>query len=494
MPQRHVIIVGAGVGGLSAAFDLASRGVRVTVIEQHAHAGGKMRQIAIGDHRIDSGPTVFTMRWIFDDLFAEAGHRLDEHLTLLPADLLARHGWTDGSRLDLFADVNKSAAAIAAFSGQADADAYRAFARDSGRIFETLDTSFMRAQRPSQIELAQRVGLRGLPRLLATKPFVSLWRDLDKRFSDPRLKQLFARYSTYCGSSPFKAPATLQLIAHAERAGVWYVEGGMQALAETLAARAEDAGAEFLFNSKVAGILEYDGRITGVNLANGDVVMGDAVIFAGDCAALVDGLLGKTVTKAVPPLPRDKRSLSAITWSMVAEVRGFPLAHHTVLFGDDYVDEFDSIFERQTICRSPTIYLCAQSRQDETLPPSRDAEPLLVLINAPARALSAQELDAAEGYMLDNLARGGLTLSYAPGDAVVTQPEDFARLFPATDGALYGRPTHGAMGSFSRPGGRTRMEGLYLAGGSVHPGAGVPMTAMSGRLAAACVRSDLRLD
>ena len=228
-------------------------------------------------------------------------------------------------------------------------------------------------------------------------------------------------------------------------------------------------------------------------------------------AALAEGLLGDAAQRAVPKLPRDRRSLSAITWSMLAEVKGFPLAHHTVLFGEDYQAEFDAIFERQRVSASPTVYLCAQDRQDDVAPERDGTERLLALINAPARVLSDADLARAEDAMLTLIARQGLVLEHAPTDCVRTAPADFAKLFPATDGALYGRPTHGWMGSFSRPGARTKLDGLYLSGGSVHPGAGsrlpglylaggsahpgagVPMAAMSGRLAAACVRADLGL-
>ena len=493
MPRKHVIVVGAGMGGLAAALDLSARGVRVTVLEQHGHPGGKMRQVEFNGRGIDSGPTVFTMRWIFDDLFSEIGLNFDDHVTLHEAQLLARHAWQDGGRLDLFADVASSARAIRALSGAEDAQAYRDFAVQSAKIFDTLDLPFMRNQRPSPIELGLRVGIGGLADLLATKPFVTLWNDLGKRFRDPRLVQLFSRYSTYCGSSPFRAPATLQLIAHAERAGVWYVNGGMQALAHALADAAMANGVAFRYLEPVRRFLTFDGRITGVTLASGEAVMGDAVIFNGDTAAIANGLLGEELGATVPKLPRDKRSLSAITWSMLANVSGFPLAHHNVIFGADYKDEFDAIFERQRISASPTVYICAQDRTDDAPPESAGPERLLCLINAPARVLSEADVALAEDAMLNGLAKQGLVLEHAPGDCVRTTPGEFAKLFPATDGALYGRPTHGWFGSFARPGARGRIEGLYLAGGSVHPGAGVPMTAMSGRLAAACVRRDLKV-
>ena len=121
------------------------------------------------------------------------------------------------------------------FAGSTEAAAYRRFARESQRIFDTLDHSFMRREKPSPVALSLSLGVRGMPRLYATKPFTSLWQELGRLFKDPRLQQLFGRYATYCGSSPFDAPATLMLIAHAERAGVWIIDGGMHRLAQAMA-------------------------------------------------------------------------------------------------------------------------------------------------------------------------------------------------------------------------------------------------------------------
>ncbi|MEL6870047.1 MAG: 1-hydroxycarotenoid 3,4-desaturase CrtD [Pseudomonadota bacterium] len=494
MSEPHVIVVGAGAGGLAAALDLAARGAQVTVLEQHARPGGKMRQITVDGKAMDAGPTVFTMRWVFDDLFADAGLQFDEHVTLHTADVLARHAWLDGARLDLYSDVAQSAAAISEQFGASQGQAYREFARDAASIFDTLDLSFMRDQRPTPLELARRVGVRGIPALLATQPFVSLFKSLEKRFAEPRLVQLFARYATYCGSSPFLAPATLQLIAHAERAGVCYLDGGMHALAQAIADAAQAAGAQIQYDAPVAEVLSYDGRVTGVKLADGVPLQADAVVFNGDCAALANGLLGANVRSAVPPLPKTRHSLSAITWNLRATTAGFPLAHHTVLFGDDYKDEFDAIFTRKQITATPTVYICAQDRKDDSLPAGMSRERLLCLINAPACELDDALVDAAEEKLLSMLASQGLAIEYEPGACVRTTPQAFGALFPASDGALYGRPTHGPFGSFSRPGARARIPGLYLTGGSVHPGAGVPMATMSGRLAAACIRHDFGLE
>ncbi|MEM9057533.1 MAG: 1-hydroxycarotenoid 3,4-desaturase CrtD, partial [Pseudomonadota bacterium] len=448
----HVVVVGAGVGGLAAACDLSARGVAVTLLDRHAKPGGKMRQLSVGGAGIDSGPTVFTMRWIFDDLFAAMGENLDEHLGLAPVERLARHSWPDGSRLDLYADVERSIEAIAHFAGAGEAKAYRRFAAQSQRIFETLDHTFMQRHKPGPVELAFSLGLRGLPRLYATRPFTSLWRELSTVFSDPRLRQLFARYATYCGSSPFLAPATLMLIAHAERVGVWKVSGGMQRLAETLARLATDRGATLRLGAHVAQLAVSGGRITGVVLDGGETIAADAVVFNGDTAALARGLLGDDSQGAVAVRPQP--SLSAMTWSLVARPSGFDLAHHNVFFGRDYEDEFECLFGSRSISDHPTVYVCAQDRgAGDALGAQPDgAERIFCLINAPARALSPNDIERGEAAMFALLKRQGLTLHDIDSASVRTTPADFATLFPATDGALYGRPTHGWNGSFARPG------------------------------------------
>ena len=487
--SSHVVVVGAGIGGLAAAIDLAAGGLRVTLLERHATPGGKMREHRVGDQLVDAGPTVFTMRWVFEDLFRTAGTTLDERVQARKADVLARHAWIDGSRLDLYADLDRSAAAIAEFAGAGEAAAYRRFARESQQIFETLDHTFMRVERPNPTGLTFSLGVGGLPKLYATKPFTSMWRELGSIFKDPRLRQLFGRYATYCGSSPVDAPATLMLIAHAERAGVWFIEGGMQRLAEAMATLASEAGVEVRYGADVRQLQTTRGRIRGVELSDGERIAADAVVFNGDVAALNKGLLGTPVRKATPPRSNEPRSLSAITWSLDARTSGFPLHYHNVFFGTDYPDEFSSIFERRRVTAEPTVYVCAKGRLDDAEPAG--SEPLLLLVNAPARPFSTAEAAAVEQRTFAFLRRHGFEIDLEGAASQRTTPNEFESLFPGTDGAIYGWPTHGWSGSFKRHGSRAKLRGLYLAGGTVHPGPGVPMVAQSGRLAAAAVRKDL---
>jgi len=488
----RIAIVGAGAGGLAAAVELAASGADVQLFERHDYPGGKMREVRTAGLGLDAGPTVFTMRWVFEELFARLDRRLEDCVPLTQADRLARHSWPDGSRLDLYPELDRSADAVAAFAGAREADAYRRFARDAGRIFDTLDDSFMRRERPGPLALTTRLGLRRLPELWRTRPFISLWSQLGRYFQDPRLRQLFARYATYCGSSPFSAPATLMLVAHAERRGVWLIEGGMRRLAAELAELARSAGARLEFSCGVAELLVENSRVNGIRLDNGEQVAADAVVFNGDTEALRQGLLGNAARRAVPArIPAN--SLSAVTWCLPARQVAFPLAYHTVFFGDDYADEFRALFRQGTVTTTPTVYVCAQDRGGTKEAEGEGSERLFCLVNAPARALTAAELDAIEERTRDNLARQGLVLELDHGDTVRTGPEEFAALFPGSAGALYGRPTHGWSGSFQRPGARARLTGLYLAGGSVHPGPGVPMATLSGRIAGQAVCRDLGL-
>ncbi len=493
--RKRVVIIGAGVGGLVAAIELAARGVEVELCERAPAPGGKMRQVTVGDARLDAGPTVFTMRWVFEEVFAAAEVSLANRLRLKPVETLARHAWEDGSRLDLFADRARSAHAIAQLAGPAEGRRYLDFCAEARGIYETLEGPFISGHKTSPVGLVGRVGPGGLGGLWRIKPFATMWSELTKRFRDPRLRQLFGRYATYAGSSPYLAPATLMLIAHVEQEGVWLVEGGMHRLAQVLAELAEELGTQIRYEAETPEILVAGGRAAGVRLASGESIEAEAVVFNGDVAALPDGWLGAGVTRAVPPRDRSERSLSALTWNLLAPTQGFPLLRHTVFFSRDYAAEFDDIFIRSQPPLQPTVYICAQDRDDRGDWPDGVPERLLCLVNAPptgdSRPLSESEIDQCAERTFSLLSRCGLEIQRDPSLTQVTTPTDFGQLFPATGGALYGQASHGWKASFSRPGSRSALRGLYLAGGSTHPGAGVPMAAISGRLAASCVLQDL---
>jgi 1-hydroxycarotenoid 3,4-desaturase len=413
-------------------------------------------------------------------------------MQITPLQVLARHFWPDGTQLDLSADAAQSEAAIAAWSSGDEARRFRDFCQTTRALYATLEGPMIRAQRPHMGGFMADLGWRGLGVLAQLGPMRNLWQQLGHQFSDPRLRQLFARYATYCGSSPWQAPATLMLIAQVEMDGVWSVQGGMVGMAKALARVARRHGAVFRYHSTCQRIEKRQGRVCGVRLQSGEFLPADRVIFNGDVQALRNGLLGDAVRDAVPQ-PAPARSLSAMTWSMHTPVVGAALDRHNVFFQSEYASEFDDIFARQRLPERPTVYVCAQDQPQGVQP--GEAQRIFCLVNAPACGDDPQWTEEATAQCQDrtfqHLSRLGLKLTPTPSNCLRTTPQDFHRRFPASGGALYGQATHGWTSIFSRPGSTTPLPGLFLAGGSVHPGPGVPMAALSGQRAAEALMASL---
>ncbi len=498
MPAK-IVIIGAGIGGLASAARLAARGMDVTVVEKEPEVGGKARRVLVGGHEVAGGPTVFTMRDVFDQLFRECGTRLEDHVRIRRSEVIARHAWGEGERLDLFADPLRSEEAIGDFAGAEQARLYREFRATARRIHDILDEPMMRGDNVSSpLPLLWRIGLSRVGDFAAMRPHQSMWSALGEFFPDPRLRQLFGRYATYCGSSPFSAPATLMLIAHVEAKGVWVIDGGIHALALALRRLAESKGARFETGTSVAEILTERRRgARGVRLANGERFEADAVVCNADPNAISQGKFGPMGARAVAGLPPEKRSLSAMVWFAHARCEGFDLTHHNVFFSRDYRREFDEIASGKPPSE-PTVYLCAQDRgahqNDAANLVDGRRERIQVIVNAPANGdthtYSPEEKERCTAHMKGTLERCGLTLE-PDMEQQLASPNEWEALFPATGGALYGRASHGSAASFLRQGPRTRMPGLYCAGGATHPSAGVPMAALSGLLAASKVEQDL---
>ncbi|MEM9393896.1 MAG: 1-hydroxycarotenoid 3,4-desaturase CrtD [Pseudomonadota bacterium] len=489
----RVIIIGAGMGGLASAIRLAHAGCDVTVLEAAETPGGKMRTLPSAAGPVDAGPTVMTLRPLFEALFDDVGENLTDYVTLHAETVLARHRWSDGSSLDLFADPVRSEAAIRDLAGPGAASEFAGFCRKTKALFEAFDAPMMQAPEPALGGLTRHV--LSHPFLIpAMSPLSTLASSLKRRFRDPRLRQLFGRYATYVGGSPYACPAVLGLIWHAEAQGVWRVEGGMHQLARALETLAAKLGAGFFYNARVTRIDRQNGRATGVHLEDGTRLLADAILFNGDPRALATGLLGPAPTTSVVEKGTKPRSLSAQVWSFAAIPSGRDLAHHNVFFADDPRDEFDPLAKGHQP-ENATLYICAQDRGGERAPSG--SERFEIIINAPPvpnggpERTDEEEFAQCQTTTFPRLAQMGLQFSELPGRESLTLPRDFATLFPGSAGSLYGRSPQGLMAAFQRPRARTALPGLYLAGGGAHPGAGIPMATLSGKHAAEAILTDL---
>ncbi|MGY6694454.1 MAG: 1-hydroxycarotenoid 3,4-desaturase CrtD [Roseinatronobacter sp.] len=486
--KDSVIVIGAGMGGLAAAIRLAAAGRAVTLLEAQSWPGGKMRTMPSAAGPVDAGPTVLTMRDVLEDLFQAAGTDLSAHVTLCPLPILARHFWSDGTQLDLFPDKDANADAVGIAFGTKARTEFLRFDAETRSLFSVFDAPIMRSPRPAPWH-ATRALLRHPELLPWLGPRKTLTGMLRARFSDPRLRQLFGRYATYVGGNPLLAPAILGLIWQAEARGVWAVEGGMASLAQALADLFVRLGGRLRFNTPVAQIHSSMGEISAVTLKDGERMTAGQIVFNGDPAALpflLDPAQQAPGSKATEP-----RSLSAHVWTFAATLAprdAATLAYHSVFFAESATEEFAPL-ARGEIPTAPTIYVCAQDRI-HAVPTGQ--ERFQFILNAPAIAPpTLNPKDAkCQIHPFTRLAQFGLQLSPTPGPDALTRPQDFARLFPHSAGALYGLSPNGMMATFLRPTARARLKGLYLAGGGVHPGAGVPMALLSGKHAATAALND----
>jgi 1-hydroxycarotenoid 3,4-desaturase len=485
--QPRAVVIGAGMGGLAAAIRLAAGGCRVTVVEAAETAGGKARARMTEAGPAAMGPTVLTLKSEVDALFALCGTTTEAEVQVTRLPRLARHWWPGSGPLDLYPDREANIEAIRAFAGPTEAQGFARFDASARALYAAFEQPVMRAAKPDLPAIARAT--LGQPKLWpALLPGMTLDRWLTQFFRDPRLRQLFGRYSTYVGGRPAHTPAVLSLVWQAEAQGVWAVTEGIQALAHALARAAETLGVRFHFATNARRITRQSGRVSQVETDQGHHPA-DIVVFNGDPRALTDGHLGEAAQTAFKP--PGKPSLSAWVWSFAATPEGpraQDLIHHNLFFTADPKAEFGPIGQG-LMPQSPTLYLNAQDRE---LGPTSATERFQIILNAPAgRPDHPDEDRSCQDRTFPPLAQMGLTFSPPPTAEALTRPKDLAARFPASLGAIYGASPDGALAAFRRPVARTSLPGLYLAGGGVHPGAGVPMALLSGRQAALQALQDL---
>jgi phytoene desaturase len=492
-----VAVVGAGLGGLAAAARLASLGHRVTVLEQAAVVGGKLGWYSRDGHSFDTGPSLLTWPQVYRDLFAATGGRLEEAVDLVRLDPAVDYRFSDGARLRVPGTPDAVPGALDDALGVGAGREWTDLMERAAAMWRISEEPFLRTPLRGAATLA---ALARRPSDVATvAPWQSL-RGLGRRYlRSAELRLLLDRYATYSGSDPRRAPAVLATVPFVEQSfGSWYVRGGLHRLGLAVAERAAERGAVLRTGRTVRRILVERNRACGVELTDGEVVTADVVVSGADAARLYGGLLppGPATAAARRNLGRATPSLSGFVLLLALRGRTPNLAHHTVLFPGDYDAEFDAVFGRGSApprpVSDPTVYVSAPD--DPAVRPDDDSESWFVLVNAPRHqpdgGVDWAEPGLAERYadrVLDVLAERGLDVRKRVRWRGIRTPADLEGDTGSVGGSIYGTSSNGARAAFLRPANVSPVPGLFLVGGSSHPGGGLPLVALSAEIVAGLI-------
>ena len=494
--MASVVVIGAGMGGLAVAARLSAQGHSVTVVEQSGRPGGKVETYRRDGFAFDTGPSLLTLPAVYRDLFLKTptqrrGASLEENVELVGLEQAFGYRWADGTTALLpGSNSNRVATAMGqALEGSAEGD-WQRLSRRGADIWAATRVPFLESPVSGPRDVMPH--LRGLSDIRTVAPWQTL-RGLGRKYlRDPRQRMLLDRYATYTGSDPRKAPAALAVIPFVEQTfGAWHVGGGLGSLADAAYGRCVDRGVEFQFDSAVAQVLVDGDRATGVRLHDGRTFTADVVVSDIDAATLYGSLVDHPSTRRLRRAQRAAQpSLAGFVLLLALRGRTPNMQHHTVLFPHDYDAEFDAIFGRRPRpVEDPAVYICCPD--DDAMRPDRDHEAWFVLVNAPRHdpdgGVDWGDADLVSQYterILDVLA----ARDYGVRDRLlwheVRTPSDLAASTGAPGGVIYGASGNSRRSAFLRPANQSPVAGLFLVGGSAHPGGGLPLVAMSAAIVA----------
>lgn len=518
---REIIVIGAGIGGLSAAIHLATKGHHVHVLERQAQVGGKLNLIEKEGFTFDTGPSLVTMPHVLRELFAVAGRRLEDYLELVPLEVTCRYFYRDGVVFNAWRDRERLAQEFSRLNPE-DGEGFRRFFEYARSIYEAAADPFLNHGLGSPLNIALtfwRYILKGHDSGVgADEPLSRRWRavmaalssrtldqEVRRFFQDEHVRQLFARYATYNGSSPYQVTAVYSLIPYVEMVdGGWYPRGGMYSIARAMEKLARELKVTIETSCEVKRIHVSERQkltrscpeVRGVVLADGRVLHSDAVVANSDVVTTYRQLLSPVVQKqaTLRKLTKLEPSCSGFVLLLGTDKTYPDLAHHNIFFSDDYQAEFVDLFEKRIPIQNPTIYICATTRTDQTQAPP-GGENLFILVNAPyltdavdwqreAPTYRERILDLLASYKQIDL---GDLREHIVCEEMLT-PEGFWQQYGSNAGSIYGLSSNDRMAPFTRPGNCSpEVERLYFVGGSTHPGGGIPLVTLSGRIVAELV-------
>lgn len=483
-----IVVIGAGMGGMTAAARLSRGGHEVVLYEASDRVGGKCRTEWIGKVAFDTGPSLLTLPAVYKDFFQRTGKPMGFVCPIESVDPSFDYRFTDGSSVK-FANLsrNKTLENITQSFGAESAQQWDRIMKRAERMWDVSRGPFIESELKSPISLIKRLAFVRDMKIIA--PWKTLRVHADEILRDQRMRYIMDRYATYSGSDPRKAPAVLSTIAFVEESfGAWHVKGGLGQLAEKVYQRAVDVGVTFHLNSPVSAIATVGKRATGVILADGTVVEADAVVANADASLVYNKLIKghkRLLKKARKNI--EKADVSVAGFCLLLGMRKDAeqvLNHHTILFPENYDAEFDAIFTDGKPIEKPTIYICAP--QDPDMTKDETLEGWFVLVNAPTHGqFDWSDKEFARNYantIIDQIEARGISVRDRLESLTIRTPADLEAAVHAPGGAIYGTSSNGARAAFMRAKNRSPIKGLYLVGGSAHPGGGLPLVGISGDL------------
>ena len=492
-----IIVIGAGMGGMSTAARLARKGHSVILYEASDTYGGKLRTEWIGKFAFDTGPSLLTLPAVYKDLFIRTGKPLGLLCTIEAVDPSFDYRFADGTRVK-FANLSRHLTlnAIRDSYGENAAQQWDQMMRRTTRMWDVAREPFIESELTSPLSLLRRRSL--IRDIFTITPWKSLREFVNEQLSDQRLRFILQRYATYSGSDPRKAPAVLATIAYVEEAfGAWHIKGGLGTLATLLQQRCKDLGVEFHFNTTVDEIIVEKGSARGVRLVDDTVISADAVVANADAAHIYNHLVKgekRKLRKARKNLARADVSMAGFSLLLGLRKDGSEsLNHHTILFPEDYEAEFDAIFNSKLPADNPTIYICAPN--DDAMVKDASLESWSVLINVPHHGpdgFNWSDESFARRYannIIDQIEARGISVRDRLESLTIRTPADLEHTVRAPGGSIYGTSSNGARATFMRARNRSPIKNLYCVGGSAHPGGGLPLVGISAEIVANAVGS-----
>ncbi len=482
MNNKSAIIVGAGIAGIATAIRLQSKGFKVSVYEANDYPGGKLTAFSEKGYRFDMGPSLFTMPQFVEELFEVAGKKTKDYFKYKAKSVVCNYFYEDGTKFSANAD-EKTFAQNASNTFNVSEDALLDYFKKSKKKYDLTASLFLEKSLHKVSTYINKDTVKAILNINSLDINSSLNDYNTSVFEDERLVQFFNRFATYNGSSPFKTPGIMSMIPHLEQHfGTYFPKGGMHSITMSLYQLAQDIGVAFNFNKKVEKIITEEKKATGI-IVDGTSINADIIVSNSDVVPTYRHLLSEH--KAPEKVLQQPRSSSALIfyWGIT---KTFPeLDLHNIFFSNDYKTEFDYIFNKKDVCNDPTVYINITSKEEPNDAP-KGSENWFTMVNVPSN--TGQDWDSiiekTRQNIIEKVSRLLKTdISELIEFEAILDPRTIESKTQSYQGALYGASSNNKFAAFLRhPNFKQSIKNLYFCGGSVHPGGGIPLCLLSGKI------------